>query len=209
MTNSKICVARFPQFTLTVGDGASDPRVSGNDVRQCSPGKLTLEPGPRTVEFGDRLELHGLFLGQLPGARVSRSGARARDAEVRARSTPRTANTTAASASPCAHRSVQIVRLRSGSVHGPSLHVRVRPRVVLRRRGPSLVVKVRAGRSYAGRTVVLQVRRHGHWVGVQRVELRRHSRARFRPTVHGALVRITVAHTPGYLPAHSDSLRLP
>jgi len=208
VTGSKICVARFPQFTLTVGDGASDPRVSGNEVRQCSPGKLTVEPGPRTVEFGDRLELHGLFLGQLPGARVV--------AQVRELGTRKFVH---ADATHSKHNGRfrltvrpqigEIVRLRSGSVHGPILHVHVRPRVVLRRRGPTLVVKVHAGRSYAGRAVVLQVRRHGRWVGVQRLELRRHSRARFRPTVHDALVRITVARTVGYLPAHSDSVRLP
>jgi len=208
VTGSKICVARFPQFTLTVGDGASDPRVSGNEVKQCSPGKLTVEPGPRTVEFGDRLELHGLFLGQLPGARVV--------AQVRELGTRKFVH---ADATHSKHNGRfrltvrpqigEIVRLRSGSIHGPILHVHVRPRLVLRRRGPTLVVKVHAGRSYAGRAVVLQVRRHGRWVGVQRLELRRHSRARFRPTVHDALVRITVARTAGYLPAHSDSVRLP
>ena len=56
--------------------------------------------------------------------------------------------------------------------------------MLLRRKGSSLVVKVRAGHSYAGRFVVLQVQRHGRWVGVQRIELQRHSRARFTPAVH-------------------------
>jgi hypothetical protein len=207
VTGSKICVARFPQFTLTVGRGASDPRVAGNHVQQCSPGKLTVEPGPRTVEFGERLELHGLFLGQLPGARVV--------AQVRELGARRF---TSADATHSKHNGRfrltvrpgigEIVRLRSGSVHGPAFHVRVRPRLVLRRRGPSLVAKVRAGRSYAGRTVVLQARRHGRWVAVQHAELQRHSRASFQPDVHG-LVRIAVARAPGYLPAHSDPLRLP
>jgi hypothetical protein len=207
VTGSKICVARFPQFTLTVGRGASDPRTAGNHVQQCSPGKLTVEPGPRTVEFGERLELHGLFLGQLPGARVV--------AQVRERGARRF---TSADVTHSKHngrfrltvrpRIGEIVRLRSGSVHGPAFHVRVRPRLVLRRRGPSLVTKVRAGRSYAGRTVVLQVRRHSRWVAVQHAELQRHSRASFQPDVHG-LVRIAVARAPGYLPAHSDPLRLP
>ena len=207
VTGSKICVARFPQFTLTVGHGASDPRVSGNHVRQCSPGKLTVDPGPRAVAFGDPLQLHGLFLGQLPGARVV--------AQVRELGTRKFVR---ADATQSKHngrfrltvrpRIGGIVRLRSGSVHGPAFHVRVRPRLVLRRRGPSLVAKVRAGRSYAGRTVVLQIRRHGRWVAVQQVELQRHSRARFRPDVHG-LVRIAVGRAPGYLPAHSEPVKLP
>jgi hypothetical protein len=207
VTGSKICVARFPQFTLTVGHGASDPRVSGNHVRQCSPGKLTVERGPRAVLFGDPLQLHGLFLGQLPGARVV--------AQVRELGTRKFVR---ADATQSKHngrfrltvrpRIGEIVRLRSGSVQGPTFRVRVRPRLVLRRRGPSLVAKVRAGRSYAGRTVVLQIRRHGRWVAVQQVELQRHSRARFRPDVHG-LVRIAVARAPGYLPSHSEPVKLP
>jgi hypothetical protein len=56
---------------------------------------------------------------------------------------------------------------------------------------------------------VLQARRHGRWVGVQRIELTRRSRARFRPAVHGTSVRVTVAHSPGYLAGHSEPLRVP
>ena len=100
----------------------------------------------------------------------------------------------------------EIVRLRSGSVHGPVLHVRVRPRVVLRRRGPSLVAKVRAGRSYAGRTVVLQVRRHGQLGrrAASRAATATRAPASGRPSTtssSGSRSR----RTPGYLPAHSDA----
>jgi hypothetical protein len=207
VTGSKICVARFPQFTVAVGHGASQPRLSGNHVRQCSPGKLTVEPGPRTVEFGERLQLRGLFLGQLPGSRVvAQARERGRRRFERADATHSKRN--GRFKLTLRPRIGEVVRLRSGSVHGPVFNVRVRPRVQLRRRGHSLVAKVRAGRSYAGRTVALQVRRHGQWVAVRRVELERHSRARFQPEVHG-LVRIAVAHTPGYLSAHSEPLQLP
>jgi hypothetical protein len=205
--HSTLCVARFPQLTLAVGDDARDARVRGNHVRQCGHGKLTLEPGPRTVEFGERLQLRGLFLGQLPGSRVV--------AQARAHGTRRFKR---ADATHSRHngrfrlvlrpRIGALVRLRSGSLHGPAFHVRVRPRVTLRRRGSELVANVRAGRSYAGRTVVLQARRHGRWVAVQRIALQRHSRARFEPGVHGVRVRIVVARRPGYLAGHSDSLRL-
>jgi hypothetical protein len=102
----------------------------------------------------------------------------------------------------------QVVRLRSGSIHGPVTKVRVRPRILLRRRGATLVAKVHAARSYAGRTVVLQVFRYGHWVGVQNIRLRQHSRARFEPGLHHVRVRIAVASVPGYLPATSEPLRL-
>ncbi len=208
VTGSKLCVARFPQFTLAVGDEAIDPLVSGNHVRQCSPGKLTVEPGPRTVEFGERLQLRGLFLGQLPGTRVV-AQARERGERRFARADATRSKRNGRFRLTLRPRIGGVVRLRSGVVHGPSFHVNVRPRVVLQRRGSSLVVKVRAGRSYAGRPVALQARRHGRWVGVQRIELQRHSRARFRPSVHGVSVRITVAGTPGYLAGRSDSLRLP
>ena len=103
----------------------------------------------------------------------------------------------------------ELVRLRSGSLAGPAIRVGVRPRVVLRRRGSSLVVELRAGRSYGGRVVVLQARRHGRWVSVQSVELRKRSRARLRTTIHGVLVRVAVPRAPGYLPTHSDALKLP
>jgi hypothetical protein len=207
VTGSKLCVARFPQFTLAVGDEARDPRVRDNRVRQCSPGKLTLEDGPRTVEFGERLQLRGLFLGQLPGSRVV---AQARPAGthrlVRLDSTHTRRN--GRFRLVLRPKVGAVVRLRSGSLRGPAFHVRVRPRVVLRRRGSTLVARVRAGRSYAGRTVALQALRHDRWVVVQRIELRRRSRARFKPAVHGVRVRVAVPRAPGYLPGHSDPLRL-
>ncbi|HSS80513.1 MAG TPA: hypothetical protein VLK24_04865 [Gaiellaceae bacterium] len=207
VTGSTLCVARFPQFTLAVGDDALHPRVHDNRVHQCSSGELTLERGPRTVEFGEPLKLRGLFLGQLPGTRVVAEAVGGSPKVVRLDATHSKRN--GRFRLTLRPRVGELVRLRSGSLHGPSFHVLVRPRIVLRRRGSTLVVRVRAGRSYAGRTAVLQVRRHGRWVVVQRIELRRRSRARFQPTVHGTRVRIAVARRPGYLAAHSDTLRLP
>ena len=207
VTGSTICVARFPQLTLAVGDDARDPRVSGNRVRQCGPGQLTVEPGPRAVEYGGRLQLRGLFLGRLPGTRVvAQARPAGRKKFVPADSTHSKHNGR--------FRLVlrpmigEVVRLRSNTLVGPVFHVHVRPRVILRHRGSTLVARVRAGRSYAGRSVVLQARRHGHWVVVQRIELQKHSRARFQSSIHGALVRLAVGRRPGYLPAHSDALRL-
>lgn len=207
VTGSTICVARFPQLTLAVGDDASDPQVSDNHVRQCGPGKLTLEPGPRTVAYGERLMVHGLFLGQLPGTRVVAELRPAGKREfVRADSTHNKPN--GRFKLVLRPKIGAIVRVRSGAIAGPTFHVQVQPRLVLRRRGSKLVARVRAGRSYAGRSVVLQARRHGRWVVVQRIELQRKSRARFEPAVHGVLVRLAVGPSRGYLPAHSEPLRL-
>ena len=207
VTGSTICVARFPQFTLAVGEDAQEPRVSRNQVRQCGPGELTLEPGPRAVEYGDRLQLRGIFLGQLPGSRVvAQARPAGKSAFVSADSTHTRPN---GRFRLVLHPLIgAVVRLRSGSLPGPVFRVHVRPRVVLRRRGSTLVARVRAGRSYAGRGVALQARRHGRWVVVQRIELEKHSRARFQAAVHGALVRLAVGPTLGYLPARSDPLRI-
>ena len=206
-TGSIICVARFPRLTLAVGDDAQDPRVSGNHVRQCAPGQLTLEPGPRAVEFGQRLELHGLFLGQLAETRVvAQARPQGTRAFVRAGSTRTQHN--GRFRIVLRPRVGEVVRLLSAGAHGPAFHVGVRPRVLLRRKGSELAAKVRAGRSFAGRTVTLQARRHGRWVVVQRIRLDRRSRARFEPAVHGALVRLAVGRATGYLPGHSRTVRV-
>jgi hypothetical protein len=207
VTGSTLCVARFPQFTLAVGDDARSPLLSHNEVRQCSPGELTLKQHRHVISFGKPLELRGLFLGQKPGSRVI--------AEARVYGEKRFARVASTRSRRNGRfklvlrpRIGQVVRLRSGSILGPVTKVRVRPRILLRRRGATLVAKVHAARSYAGRTVVLQVFRHGHWVGVQNIRLRQHSRARFEPGLHHVRVRIAVASAPGYLPATSEPLRL-
>ena len=166
VTGSTLCVARFPQFTLAVGDDAQDPRLHDNHVRQCGPGKLTLEPGPRTIEFGEPLQLRGLFLGQLPGARVvAQARPHGKLKFVRAGTTrSRRSGRFRLVVRP---QIGEVVRLRSGSIHGPATHIHVRPRVLLRRKGSSLVVKVRAGHSYAGRFAVLQVQRHTREAGAK------------------------------------------
>jgi hypothetical protein len=207
-TGSIICVARFPRLTVAVGDDAQDPRLSGNHVRQCSPGKLTLEPGVRTVEFGERLELHGFFLGQLAKIRVV-AQARPQGADTFSRAGSTRTRHNGRFRLVLRPKVGEVVRLLAAGAHGPAFHVCVRPRVLLRRRGSELVAKVRAGRSYEGRMVTLQARRHGRWVSVQRIRLERRSRARFQPEVHGALVRLAVGRATGYLPGLSKTLRVP
>ncbi|HYX76360.1 MAG TPA: hypothetical protein VE757_04200 [Gaiellaceae bacterium] len=207
VTDSRICVARFPQLTLAVGLDAISPQVSGNHVRQCGSGMLTLEPHQRVVEFGRPLVLHGLFLGRLGRTKVT--------AEARPVGSRRFVRADATSTRPTGRFKLvlrppigETVRLRSGSLQGPRTRVLVSPRVVVRVRGHGVVVKVRAGRSYAGRVVLLRALRQHRWVTVQRMRLTRKSRAQFDPGLHGVRVRVVVPRAPGYVAAHSDAVRL-
>jgi hypothetical protein len=201
--HSTLCVARFPQLTLAVGDEAAWPRRSGNRVRQCGPGKLTIEDGRRTVEFGKPLKLRGLFLGQRPGTRVV--------AEARAAGTKHFVRVGSTRSRRNGRfrllvrpRFGEVVRLRSGANRGPSVKIGVRPRIILRYRGSTLVAKVRAGRPYTGKVAVLQAFLDGRWSPVDRVRLGRGSKAVVTPRLHGLLVRVAVPAIRGYLPATSD-----
>jgi hypothetical protein len=207
VVRSTLCVGRFPRLTLDVGSGAVDPRVSDNEVRQCGPGLLTLEPGKRTVDFGKTLQLDGLFLGRLGGAPIQ--------ALVHQHGRRRWVVSRATTSRPAGRFTFvlrpligETVRLRSGTLRGPSITVHVRPRVTLKRDGGTLVAEVRAWRSYAGRTVVLQALRDGRWSAVQQAELDRHGRAELRPSLRHAQVRAAVAPAPGYLSAASNPVRL-
>ena len=205
---STLCVARFPQLTLAVGDDASDPRVSGNHIRQCGPGKLTLEPGPRTVDYGERLQLRGLFLGRLPGRASSRRrGQPGTRKVVRLDSTHTKRNGR--------FRLVlrpgigELVRLRSGSLHGPVDPGR-RPAA-----GGAAPQGLEPRRESARGPLLRRTRRRPPGSAPrplgQRAE-RRAAKAFTRPVapdVHGVLVRVAVPRAPGYLPAHSDALKLP
>ena len=206
--HSEICIARFPQLTVKLGHGARDPVQRRNRVRQCSPGQLTLDPGPHVGTFGKRLVLTGLFLGQRPGSRVV--------AEARKRGAARfvPAGRTRSRHNGRFRLVVRpkiggTVRLQSGSIRGPATAVFVRPLVRLRFRRGMLVAKVRSARSYAGHRAALEALRHGRWTFVQRVRFDRRSKAAFRPEVSGVRVRLVVRRRPGYLAGTSDSVRLP
>ena len=208
VVDSTLCVARFPALTLDVGPGAVAPRVSGNTVRQCGPGLLTLEPGPRSVVFGQTLELNGLFLGRLGGAPIAAEVRQqgARHWVVSRRTTSRPAGRFTLVLRPLVGEKV---RIRSGKVRGPTITVRVQPRVTLRRSGETLVARVRAGRSYAGRTVVLQALRGGRWTAVEQAQLDGHGQAGLKPPLRHVRVRAAVGPAPGYLAAASEPVRLP
>ena len=207
IVDSTLCVARFPALTLDIGPGAVAPRNAGNQIRQCGPGLLTVEPRPRAVVYGDTLELNGLFLGRLGGAPIQ--------AEVRQHGQRRWIPSRRTTSRPAGRFTLvlrplvgETVRLRSGKVRGPSFTVHVQPRVTLRRHGDALVAQVHAGRSYAGRMVVLQALRDGRWDSVQQAQLDAHGRAELYPSVRHAQVRAAVGPSPGYVAAASEPVRL-
>lgn len=207
VTRSTICIGRFPRLTLSVGDDAVSPELSGNHIRQCEPGQLTVQDVKPTTEFGRRLQLHGLFLAQKGGTKVV--------AEARPVGAHRFRRVASTVTRPNGRfklnlhpRIGELVRLRSAAAEPLVLTVHVRPRVVLRLRGGVLVAKVRAARSYARVPAVLQAFRHGRWAAVQHVRLGRGSTL-LQPRVHGVRARLAVPPVPGYLAGHSDPVRLP
>jgi len=208
VTDSTLCVARFPKLTFQVGSGAVDPVRTRNRILQCGNGQLTLDRGRRTVVFGRPLVLTGLFLGQAPGSPVS--------AEERPQGSSRFVPLPGtAHSSTNGHFTLVLrprvggtVRLRSGSTVGPVATVHVRPRVLLTRSHGRLVAKVVAGRSYAGRTTMLQALHKGRWGTVRKVVLGRGSKAVFSPGIAGVRVRLAVPATRGYLAATSGAIRL-
>jgi hypothetical protein len=205
--NSTLCYARFPQLTLTIGPEASKPVHSGNHLRQCGAGRLVLKRKPETTEFRKRLKLVGIFEAEAPGTRVV--------AEARPFGAKHFRKVGAATTSRNGRfrlvvrpRRSETLRLRSGRVHGPVVKLAVRPLVHLRQAGRNLVATVRAARSYARRTALLQAVRHGDWVTVQHVQLSRRAKTRFRPRVQHGAVRLSIPAAPGYLPATSETVRL-
>ena len=200
VTGSTLCVARFPQLTLAVGDDASDPRVSGNR----DPAVRARQAHARARAARGRLRRTAPAARALPrpaGGDARRgAGAAARDAEGRP---PRLDAHEAERPLPArpAPAIGELVRLRSGSLRGPSIQVGVRPRVVLRRRGSSLVVESARGpllRRTRRRPPGSARRPLGHRAGV---ELQRIARPLARPST----VRSSASQCPGTrLPACSQ-----
>jgi hypothetical protein len=205
--NSTICVARFPQETVAVGTPAIAPVREGNHVHQCGHGRLTLQPDSRIVDYGGRLLLRGLFLGQAGGSRVStlvRPSGRRASARPGASTRTRPNGRFKLILRPAVG---ETVRLRSGSLRGPAVHVRVRPRLVVKGTRTRLVVRVVAGRSYRGRTVILQVFRRGRWSS-QRVVIGRRSKAIVRLGSAASRARLRVPKAPGYVAAATTAVTL-
>jgi hypothetical protein len=206
ITNSKLCLARFPQLTLAVGTRAQDPVVAGNSIRQCGPGKIALDAGSRSVVYGDRLTLTGLFLAQAPGSPVTVEarvyGARKFQAVAATKS-----GRTGRFRITLRPRIGQVVRLRSGAIAGPAFVARVQPHVLLESSGSHLVAKVFAARSYAGRRVTLQRQAGSGWTAVRRITLGRRSKAVVAALAHGKL-RLLVPAAPGYAAGASAPLSL-
>lgn len=86
------------------------------------------------------------------------------------------------------------------------LTVGVRPALALRRSGRTVVVAVRAERSYAGRLVRVEARRAARWQLATRLRVGPDGTAAFR-LPRASAVRVRVPPIPGYLPA-TRTLRL-
>jgi hypothetical protein len=105
------------------------------------------------------------------------------------------------------------IEARSGELTSPTLTVRVRPRLTLKRRGESLLARAVAARSFRGRHVWFQRRSsRGVWRSVTKVVLDDPPR-RFRAGLPRGVsrVRVSLPRTqagPGYEPAVSRSLLL-
>jgi hypothetical protein len=208
VTGSSLCLARFPELTLAVGSDAVDPVRSGNTVRQCGPGQLTIEASDPVVTYGDRVLFDGLFLAQPLHSPVTLERRPDGDAAFTRVTTVRTDATSrwSISAKP---RWATAFRARLGAVASPEVVVRVRPFATLVREGAGLRATVHAGRPYTGRRVTVQRLVHGRWVDAGHAVLGRGSTKAFpwRVRGHGSL-RLSVDAAPGYEPAVSATLRV-
>jgi hypothetical protein len=104
------------------------------------------------------------------------------------------------------------IQARSGELTSPTVTVRVRPRLTLRRRGGNLFARAVAARSFRGRHVWLQRRSRGVWRSVRRVVLDDPPR-RFQVLLPSGVSRIRVVLPrgqagPGYEPTVSRPVLL-
>jgi hypothetical protein len=208
VTGSSLCLARFPDLTFDVGASAVDPVRSGNTVRQCGPGQLTIEATPRTVTYGDRVVFDGLFLAQPLHSPVTLERRPDGASGFSRVNTVRTGPTSrwSISAKP---RWATTFRARLGAVASPEVVVRVRPLVTLTRVGERFRATVAAARPYDGRRVTLQRLQRGRWVDAGHVVLGKRSTTTFPWRVHGhGSLRLAVDEAPGYEAAVSEPLRL-
>jgi hypothetical protein len=203
VTDSSLCLARFPELTLAIGPQALQPVGTDNRVHQCGPGQLTMESSTRALAFGKPVLFDGLFLAQTLGSPVHLER---RPYDSTTFSPVTTVHTDSTSRwQVLTHPGVEATyRARLGDVVGPEVDVQVQPLVVLKPAHRQLVARVLAGRSFAGRTVTLQRKDGRAWVDVRTLVLGRRSSRLFtyghrRPVT----LRLSLAATPGYLPATS------
>ena len=209
VTNSSLCLARFPQLTLTVGADAVDPVGTGNTVRQCGPGQLTIKAAARLAPYRTPVAFDGLFLAQALGSPVTLE---ARTYGTRRYVPVATVHTNRVSRwqTTVRPRIQTTYRARLGAVTSAPLTVRVQPVVQLAATGTRLVASVAAGRPFRGRPVTLQRQDGTAWTTVERALLGPGSRGAFSyAAVHGTTLRAVVAAAPGYASAASAPLVVP
>ena len=176
------------------------------------PTPLTIGSAERVVVYGKVVHISGALSGRPEGTQVTLYLRRHGESTFRPVSVVVTDERGAWSfAFEPTMRST--IEARSGGLASPSLTVRVRPRLTLKRRGESLFAHAVAARSFRGRHVWFQRRTaRGVWRSVTRVVLDDPPR-RFRAGLPRGVSRVRVSLPrgqagPGYEPAVSRSLLL-
>jgi hypothetical protein len=176
------------------------------------PTPLTIRSAEPVVVYGEVVHISGGLRGQPPGTQVTLYLRRHGERTFRPVSVVVTDERGAWSFAfePTMGSSIEA---RSGELTSPTLTVRVRPRLTLKRRGESLFARAVAARSFRGRHVWFQRRSSGGvWRSVTRVVLDDPPR-RFRARLPRGVSRVRVSLPRaqaglGYEPTVSRSLLL-
>ena len=204
VSDSTICPAKFARQTLSIGTDAVDPVNTGNTVGSCDGPLLTMVAASPAVTYGQPLVLRGWIDAAGPSPQIS----------VQAGTTP--VGTVSAGADGAWQLVVHPAIATSygataGGTSSPLAAVQVRPRLSLALRKGLLVGSALAGRSFAGRTVTLELLRSGAWTAAGSYKLGAASTVRIVPRVawRRARVKLVIGPTPGYLAAESPAVALP
>jgi hypothetical protein len=216
VTNSTLCRAKYPALTLTIGALAMSPVNAGNTLTDCAGSgggngggggtittKITLVPSARTITFGKPLVLTGAF----KDGRVITVLARPHGATT---FKPVTTVRTGASGAwrAVVHPTTSTTyRATSRSAFSPDIHVDLKPRIALKASRGRLLVRVTEKPPLRGIAVVLQAHRGSAWIATTRKTLARDGSASFVLPRRGAVVRVVVPASRGYVRALSPPWR--
>lgn len=233
ISNSTLCVAKFPSLTLAIGPQAVDPVDTGNTIVSCAAGalppatappsttpappssparpagKLSLTTAAALVTYGRPATLSGTFAG------ISRRRVTVLARPFGAKTFAKVATVPTGAGGRwhlVVHPGAATVYLaRSRATQSPTLLVRVRPRVAILRSGGVLIVRVFARRPLGGRGLYLQRWSGSRWTTAGRLVLRGRASpfvatSKAPPRVR---LRVSVPAMPGYAGTTSSTLVVP